>query len=109
MNTSLNLQFLSTPQNKRKNDLDLLGKDLNRNYSKKKIGDYYYYLNDLIGCGYSSQVFKGYHKQRREHTLAIKVIKMSKITKANYHLLQNEICILKNLDHQNIIKFHEVQ
>lgn len=33
---------------------------------------------------------------------------MSKITKANYHLLQNEITILKGLDHPNIIRFHEV-
>jgi|JI10StandDraft_1071094.scaffolds.fasta_scaffold332075_1 hypothetical protein len=35
-------------------------KDSKSNFSKKRIGCYSYNLNDCIGSGYSSQVYKGY-------------------------------------------------
>lgn len=41
-------------------------------------------------------------------TYAIKVINLSKMSKGNYQLLQNEISILKELDHAHIIKLHDV-
>jgi hypothetical protein len=31
-----------------------------RKIGKKRIGNYYYYLKDCIGNGYSSEVFMGY-------------------------------------------------
>jgi len=56
---------------------------------KKRIGCYFYYLNDCIGSGYSSQVFKGYKNDNREIIYAIKVIRLSTMSKGNYQLLKN--------------------
>lgn len=53
------------------------------------MGDYAYYLADLIGSGYSSQVYKCHHREQRNNLYAIKVIKLSRMTKGNYQLLQN--------------------
>lgn len=39
--------------------------EITRTYSKKRVGDYAYYLNDLIGSGYSSQVYKCHHRNDR--------------------------------------------
>lgn len=37
----------------------------NNNYTKKRIGCYSYNLNDCIGSGYSSQVFRGYKNDNK--------------------------------------------
>jgi hypothetical protein len=50
-------QSTLSPQNSCKDFYDF-GKDKNQSYSKKKIGDYAYYLKDIIGSGYSSNVYK---------------------------------------------------
>lgn len=101
------MQLLLTPQASK-----LHGFCTTREYttptSKKRIGNYFYYLNDCIGSGYSSQVFKGYKNDNKEVIFAIKVIRLSSMSKGNYQLLKNEIHILKQLNHPNIIKLHEV-
>ncbi len=98
---------LLTPQGSRLSSFNN-NKDLPSNYSKKRIGCYSYHLNDCIGSGYSSQVFKGCKNDNKQIKYAIKVIKLAKMSKGNYQLLQNEIKILKELDHPNIIKMHDV-
>jgi hypothetical protein len=50
-------QSTLSPQTSRK-DLYDFGKEINLSYSKKKIGDYAYYLKNIIGSGYSSNVYK---------------------------------------------------
>lgn len=64
-------------------------KDMPLNFTKKKIGCYSYHLNDCIGSGYSSQVFRGCKNDNKDIKYAIKVIKLSKMSKGNYQLLQN--------------------
>ncbi len=97
-----------TPQPSRKQDFMDFSKESNHSYTKKKIGDYAYYLNDLIGSGYSSNVYKCF-KQSEPHVIyAVKVIRLNKLAKSNLNMLQNEIKILQTLDHPNIIKFHNV-
>ena len=99
-------QFPQTPlQSKNSEPFDNC-KGFSASYSKKKIGDYAYYLNDLIGSGYSSQVYKCFHREQPNITYAIKVINLSKLAKANLNLLRDEIKILQTLNHPNIIKFH---
>ena len=83
-------------------------REFNSTHTKKKIGDYAYYSNDLIGSGYSSHVYICHHKNNPNSQYAIKVVKLSKLNKSHIHLLQNEIKILQSLDHPNIVKFHAV-
>ena len=83
-------------------------KEYNMTHSKKRVGEYAYYLNDLVGSGYSSQVYICHHRSDPNSQYAIKVIKLTKLAKSTIHLLQNEIKILQSLDHPNIIKFHAV-
>lgn len=83
-------------------------KEMPSNFTKKRIGSYSYHLSDCIGSGYSSQVFWGCKNDKKDIKYAIKVIKLAKMSKGNYQLLQNQIKILKELDHPNIIKMHDV-
>lgn len=83
-----------TPQNAKLGGLGL-GKEAAYIHGKKRIGCYSYNLCDCIGSGYSSQVFKGCKNDNKSVTYAMKVIKLSKMSKGNYQLLQNEINILK--------------
>lgn len=100
-------QMLLTPQNKKPSTFNP-GKETSYNHGKKRIGCYSYNLGDLIGSGYSSQVYKGRKNDNKETLYAIKVIKLATMSKGNYQLLQNEIKILKELEHPNIIKMHDV-
>ena len=75
---------------------------------KKKIGPYYYHLNDCIGSGYSSQVYRGYLQKDSQSVFAIKVIQLKDLDKANLELLENEIKVLKQFEHPNILGFNEV-
>lgn len=47
----------------------------NSQFTRKKIEEYSYGLNDVIGKGYSSHVYKGRHDQSDE-PVAVKVIDM---------------------------------
>lgn len=87
-------QMLLTPQTTKLGGL-VAGKDAKYFHGKKRIGCYSYNLCDCIGSGYSSQVFKGCKNDNKSITYAMKVIKLAKMSKGNYQLLQNEINILK--------------
>ena len=78
-------QFTLTPQIKRLTTVN----ELTNPHRKKRIGSYSYYLDDVIGSGFSSQVFRGYKNDIKEVKYAIKVINLSKMSKGNYSLLQN--------------------
>ncbi len=47
--------------------------------SKKRIGAYYYHLDQVIGCGFSSIVYRG-RGPNREH-VALKVIPLAGMSK----------------------------
>lgn len=82
------LQLLLTPQ-VNKIPAFCTQRDYKTPLGKKRIGNYFYYLNDCIGAGYSSQVYKGFKNDNRDIKYAIKVIKLAKMSKGNYQLLQN--------------------
>ena len=87
-------QMLLTPQSKKISGFATT-REPHSNFSKKRIGCYSYHLNDCIGSGYSSQVYRGCKNDNKDVIYAIKVIKLAKMSKGNYQLLQNEINILK--------------
>lgn len=97
---------IQSPTNARKSESFNTERDYNRAFSKKKVGEYSYYLNDIIGSGYSSHVYRCHHQSNPNITYAIKVIKLSRLAKPTLNLLHNEIKILQSLEHPNIIKFH---
>ena len=68
---------------------------MSNNFTRKKIENYSYGLNDVIGKGYSSQVYKG-KNQDSEENVAIKVIDMHMLKNdINKLLLESEILVLK--------------
>ncbi|CAD8146095.1 unnamed protein product [Paramecium octaurelia] len=75
---------------------------------RKQIGDYCFDMNDIIGEGYSSKVYKGIHMVTQQ-VVAIKVISLenynSPIQKS---LLQNEIKILLQIDNPNLLRVYEI-
>ena len=66
---------------------------------QQNIGDYQYSELDLLGKGYSSKVYKGFHISRPEETYAIKVIDTSKFRPSSLEMLNCEIEIQKSLNH----------
>ena len=74
----------------------------------KKIENYLFKYEDKIGEGNFSEVYSGVNEKTGER-VAIKVIQVSSIkSKVLDALLRNEIAILKNLNHPNVIKCHDV-
>ena len=70
------------------------------------IGNYVYRKKDQIGAGYTSYVFKG--KVIKDNSYyAIKVIDTKKYSASSLEMLENEIQILKNMNHPNILKLVE--
>jgi hypothetical protein len=57
--------------------------------SKKKVGQYSYHLKDVIGCGFSSLVYKGIKNGNKDSVVALKVIKLKNLTKHLKFLLDN--------------------
>ncbi|CAD8067577.1 unnamed protein product [Paramecium sonneborni] len=75
---------------------------------QKRVQKYSYFLNDIIGEGYSSSVYKGINIYTNQ-VVAIKVINFSTLTTPiSQTLLKNEITILKQLDHENLMKVYEI-
>lgn len=65
-----------------------------------------YQIFDIIGDGTYGTVYRGVNKETNEK-VAIKKLK-DKIKSWNECLEQNEVKILKNLNHENIIKLTEI-
>ncbi|CAK81812.1 unnamed protein product (macronuclear) [Paramecium tetraurelia] len=80
----------------------------NKEVIRKQIGDYSFDMNDIIGEGYSSKVYKGIHMATHQ-VVAIKVISLetynSPIQKS---LLSNEIKILLQIDNPNLLRVYEI-
>ncbi|CAK65973.1 unnamed protein product (macronuclear) [Paramecium tetraurelia] len=75
---------------------------------QKRVQKYSYFLNDILGEGYSSSVYKGINYITNQ-VVAIKVINFSTLTTPiSQTLLKNEIAILKQLDHENLMKVYEI-
>lgn len=66
-----------------------------------------YDFGKLLGSGTFGSVRIGHPKNNKNQSYAIKTININKM-KGHIDMLNNEIHILKRLDHPNIIKFYEV-
>ncbi|CAK75830.1 unnamed protein product (macronuclear) [Paramecium tetraurelia] len=74
---------------------------------QKSVYKYSYLLNDILGEGYSSKVYKGIHNDTGQ-VVAIKVINLQTlVTPISQSLLKNEISIIKQLNHENLMKVYE--
>ena len=72
----------------------------------KKIGNYLYNPK-YIGKGSFSKVYKGYHIDNEHKIVAIKKIFISNLKIRNY--IEQEINVMKKIDHKNIIKLYDVE
>lgn len=83
--------------------------NMTTSYTRKKIEGYSYGLNDVIGKGYSSHVYKGRNDQTGE-PVAVKVIDLRLLKNdINKVLLESEIQVLKELKAlPHILALHEV-
>ncbi|CAD8046611.1 unnamed protein product [Paramecium primaurelia] len=79
-----------------------------QNITRKQIDHYSYILNEEIGRGFSSKVYKGKDDVSQE-PVAVKVIDM-KMIKQSIHsqLLKNEINALRSFNSKHIMKLHDV-
>ena len=66
----------------------------------------YYDIKETIGRGAFGSVEKCIHK-RTKRAAAVKVLKKSNFNKKELELIVNEISIIKELDHPNILKIYE--
>ncbi|CAD8142078.1 unnamed protein product [Paramecium pentaurelia] len=81
---------------------------IGQNEKRKAIDHYSYAIDQEIGKGFSSRVYKG-RDERTLENVAIKVIDMKKLKQSIHtQLLRNEIKALKSFNHQNILKLFDV-
>lgn len=71
-----------------------------------KITDFYNLLSPPLGQGAFGEVRKATHKQT-QMARAVKIIVKSSATKEEQERLINEVNVLKDLDHPNIIRIYE--
>lgn len=75
---------------------------------EKYIENYSYNLAAILGEGSYSQVFKGIDT-RTNSEVAIKVIDRKKVSSPYvYKMIQQETAIMSHLNHENIVKLHNV-
>ncbi len=75
---------------------------------EKNIGNYTYSLSKFLGKGSYSTVYEGRHDQSLE-PVAVKIInKQLMQSQLNAELILGEIETMKQLDHPNLVRMHEV-
>jgi len=74
--------------------------------SRITLNDYYFEPHNKIGRGSSGVVYLGYHQQTRDK-VAIKRVDITNL-KEKMTKLWNEIYIMKEMDHPNVIKLYDV-
>jgi calcium-dependent protein kinase len=73
----------------------------------KNLGDFILFKN-MIGKGSFAEVFEGVQKGTGGHQVAIKVIPRSKLNEKLMQSLDQEINIMRDINHPNIIKLYAV-
>jgi serine/threonine protein kinase len=73
-----------------------------------RVGNYKFSIEDVLGKGYSSKVYKGVEVGKEHKKYAIKAVDLKKFRGSNLDMLESEIEIHKALNHENIVKCHEV-
>lgn len=73
---------------------------------QRSIGEYTYDLSHEIGSGSSSKVYRC-KKAKTDSYFAVKVIDLKKYNSTNIEMLENEVRILKQLDHPHVLKCYD--
>eukprot|EP00957_Ditylum_brightwellii_P021520 1622519-Ditylum_brightwellii.AAC.1 len=60
-----------------------------------------------LGTGAFSTVREGKHRQHKDHTFAVKCVTRSKLTEEDTAALLDEVSILKELQHEHIIRLYD--
>ncbi|KAL0589885.1 hypothetical protein ABG067_002110 [Albugo candida] len=74
--------------------------------SSGSIGDYV--VTSKIGSGSFAVVYKGYHKLTKL-PVAIKALSLQKLNKKLLENLESEIAIMRQINHPNIVKLHDIK
>uniref|UniRef100_A0A3Q3R6K4 non-specific serine/threonine protein kinase n=1 Tax=Monopterus albus TaxID=43700 RepID=A0A3Q3R6K4_MONAL len=74
----------------------------------ESVGKFEFNRKHLIGHGAFAVVFKGRHKEKRDWEVAVKCISKKNLAKSQ-SLLSKEIKILKELQHENIVRLLDYQ
>ncbi len=72
----------------------------------KIVGNYRYSLDAFIGSGAFSKVYAGFDPNGE--MVAIKVIERRSLDRLLFDQLRNEILIMQNLKHPNIVRLYDV-
>lgn len=74
-----------------------------------RIGKYIVHLDEVLGKGYSSKVYKGTEEGKRNLTrYAIKVIDLKHFSASCVRMFEREMEIHRSLKHDHIVRCHEV-
>jgi serine/threonine protein kinase len=71
------------------------------------LGDYALHKDGYLGKGSFASVFKG-HRISDNLPVAIKVVKTSKLEQQYKKNLDDEVAILRRMNHENILKLYDV-
>ena len=74
-------------------------------YSTRNIKEIYKFER-VLGSGHFGNVYLAHYLKEPTRKYAIKSVNRNKITERSLKRLQNELDVLKTLDHPNIIKYH---
>jgi serine/threonine protein kinase len=72
------------------------------------VGPYSYRLNQVIGSGFSSTVYRGCRNNDKAQVVAIKVVHLVGMKPHRQAMLAKEIAIFKKIEHPNILRFEDV-
>lgn len=73
----------------------------------KELNKQYKIQRKPLGAGSYGQVFKATNIKNEEHVVAVKVIEKTGLSKEEINEIMNEVAILQQLDHPNIVQYYE--
>ena len=76
--------------------------------SEIRVGKFKYDPKDELGRGFSGNVYKAVEIAKQHNRYAIKVVSLKKFKGHSLDMLEAEIEIHKSLQHESIVRLHEV-
>lgn len=67
----------------------------------------YYDIGEAVGSGKYGLVHEGVNRRNPDHKVAIKTINLKNVS-TRYHIIAQEILVMKRVDHPSIVKIYEI-